>query len=275
MQGGSPGAQAEPSRSCARHAARAPGDAARAHRIRPIRWTIPRSRPPLPPVSFPCRRCNPGPTALFSAADAARRPNQQPQPAPTAPGAGAPTNPWNAPVGTAQPRSRTAAAAAAAARRVSARASAAGRPITPSVAIQFDRRSPATRHAHNHARNRSVPAGGPARRRSALSARVRPRRRRRQPPALGLAVPPQSEQSRRPAAALGRARRADDHRPLRDDARASVARRKGNSGRVGHRRHGGARAPAARSRRRAVPHVGPQRRRRAWTRSVRGVVARS
>ena len=36
-------------------------DAARAARIPPIRWTIRRSRQPLPPVSFPFLRSTPGP----------------------------------------------------------------------------------------------------------------------------------------------------------------------------------------------------------------------
>ena len=45
-----------------------------------------------------------GLTTCFGPADAARRPaNQNPQPAQGAPGAGAPTNPLNAPVGTPQP----------------------------------------------------------------------------------------------------------------------------------------------------------------------------
>ena len=43
-------------------------------------------------------------------------------------------------------------------------------------------------------RHRSLPAGRPARRRGAVSPRVRPRRRRREPAALGVAVPPEPQQ---------------------------------------------------------------------------------
>ena len=131
----------------------------------------------------------------------------------------------------------------------------------------------ATASFQHNARDRSLPAGGPARHRGAVSARVRPRRRRREPPALGLAVPPQSEQSRRRTAAVGRARRTDDHRSLRHDARALVARRERNPGRMGHRRHGGTRTPATGPGRGAVSHVGPQRRRRARSRTVECLLA--
>ena len=50
--------------------------------------------------------------------------------------------------------------------------------------------------SHAGGRHRSLPAGRQARRRGAVPARVRPRRRRGQPAALGVAVPPQPEQSR-------------------------------------------------------------------------------
>jgi hypothetical protein len=46
---------------------------------------------------------NPRPTSLSAPLMPPGGPQQQPQSAPTAPGVGSPTNPWNIPVGTAQP----------------------------------------------------------------------------------------------------------------------------------------------------------------------------
>ena len=69
-------------------------------RIQLIRWMTRRWLLPPLPASFPCLR---------STRDPRRRrlppthPGPAPQPAQTAPGAGVPTNPWNAPIGTPQP----------------------------------------------------------------------------------------------------------------------------------------------------------------------------
>ena len=82
------------------------------------------------------------------------------------------------------------------------------RGATPDAMAEIDRYRPEDRRAG----------------RCALPARVRPRRGRGQPAALGLAVPAQPEQSRPDGPQIWIAREGTDHRrPVRDDAGAAVA----------------------------------------------------
>ncbi len=122
--------------------------------------------------------------------------------------------------------------------------------------------------ARHHGRHRSLPPRGPPRDRRAVPPRVRARRGRRQPPALGLAVRPEPEHAARRPADLAGARGPDHRRAVRDDAGAAHAEGSGDSGLVGHGRHGGAGAPAAGHRRGAVPHLGSERRRVARPRPL-------
>ncbi len=123
--------------------------------------------------------------------------------------------------------------------------------------------------AEDRGRHRSISTGRQAGRRRALPACVRQRCRRGEPAAVGLAVPPQSEQPGRRAGDLDRARGPGDRRPVRDDAGAGVDCRQRSARIVGNGRDGRARAPAPGARRSALQDLGPQRRRLARPRPVR------
>ena len=121
-------------------------------RMPPIRWTIRRLRLPPLPVSFPCLRSTRDTSPISGTADAAwshHRSRRLRRP------------PWSGRTDESVERAGRHAAA-----RVSrppppveqapagrGAAPAAARSISRSVAIQFNRRPPATRHAHNNARN--------------------------------------------------------------------------------------------------------------------------
>ena len=76
---------------------------------------------------------------------------------------------------------------------------------------------------------------------------------------MGLAIPPQSQQPRRRARDLDRARGAGDCRTVRDDAGAARGEGTRGEGIVGDGCHGRPRTSAPGPRRTALPHLGPQR----------------
>ena len=125
--------------------------------------------------------------------------------------------------------------------------------------------------SNRRGRDHRLSSGRPARRRGAVSTGVRQRCRRVEPAALGMAVRPQSEQSRARARNLDRPRRQGDRRTVRHHAGAGVGARDRSARLVGHGRDGRAGTAAAGARRAAVPHLGPPRRRRARPRPLRVV----